>query len=497
MLTKNEKGALSHATTGDPRVDLFYKTVRGLEKERLEMYLEASWRKDPLDTLKIIFFIRDTRGKGKGEKKIFYDAYEWLMQKHLPSAKENMEHIPYYGYFKDWFHIFCETDLESLMLDLLATQLDKDWQNIKNGGKELSLAWKWTPTEKSSFDKKYGLVTKLCKRLRIIKKEYRHRCKIARAALNVIEQLMCGQKWNSINFESVSSVAMHRYKKCFSRHCNVRWSNYLQSIHSGETKMNVSQLMPNDIVSQYTEKLQYVTSNLIEITPREDVETQWVAYKRYLEKHVTWKDDMLVVLDTSGSMYVCEGGYPINVGIALTLTAAHLCKGKFHNKFIPFSKTARFVKIPEGSLAKQCETIINTNEIANTNFQQVFECILNAYEMWNVPEEEQITKILVITDGQWDQMTDNSNQTHFEVAMNKFVKSGRIFPNIIYWNVAARTTDFPVPYDQPHTCLMSGYSADLMKLIVDGENLDPLNMLCKVISDSRYNRITYVPEWFF
>lgn len=496
MLTKNEKGALSHATTGDPRVDLFYKTVRGLDKERLEMYLEASWRKDPLDTLKIIFFTRDTRGKGKGEKKLFYDAYEWLMRTHLESAKENMIDIPFYGYFKDWLQCFCGTDLESYMLDRLAAQLTEDWRTIEEGGKELSLAWKWTPSEKSSFDKKYGLVNKLCNRMKICKKEYRQRCGVARAALNVVEQLMCGRDWEAIKFERVSSVAMHRYKKCFSKHCALRWSKYLESVQKGETKMNVSQLMPNDIVSEYT-KSGYGWGcgiSACHITQDEAVETQWISYKRYLEKSVEWKDNILVVLDVSGSMFGREGGSPINVGIALTLTAAHLCKGKFHNKFIPFSETARFVKIPEGSLAAQCSSIVKTSEVANTNFQAVFECILDAYDLWDVPKEEEIAKILVITDGQWDQMTDSSSKTHFEAAVDKFNKAGRDFPSILYWNVASRTKDFPVPADQPNTCLMSGYSADLMKLIVDGQDLDPLSMILKAISDSRYDRITYVPE---
>ena len=488
MLMENEKGALSHATTGDPRVDLFYKTVRGLSKKRLRTYLEASWRKDPLETLKIIFFIRDTRGKGKGEKKLFYDAYEWLIEKHLPSAQENIINIPFYGYFKDWLICFCETELESYMVDRLAEQLSEDWRTIEEGGKELSLAWKWTPSEKSSFDRKYGLVNKLCKRMKISKKEYRHRCGIVRAALNVVEQLMCGREWESIVFENVSSVAMHRYKKSFSKHCALRWSEYLQNVQTGETKMNVSQLMPNDIVSQYT--WNGFTRNDAEAV--EAVEAQWVAYKRYIEKSVEWKDNVLVVLDVSGSMFGREGGSPINVGVALTLTAAHLCKGKFHNKFIPFSRIARFVKIPESSLFNQCLAIFKANEVANTNFQAVFECILDAYDLWDVPEEEEITKLLVITDGQWDQMTDDSSKTHFEAALDKFSKADRKFPSILYWNVASRTIDFPTSASQPNTCLMSGYSADLMKLIVDGEDVDPLSMVLKSISDPRYDRIEYV-----
>jgi len=485
MLTCNEKGALSHATTGDSRVDLFYKTVRGLEKSRLRMYLEASWRQDPLDTLKIMFFVRDTRGRGKGEKKLFYDSMEWLMDKSPSVAEENMIDIPFYGYFKDWLACFCGTGFEDKMLDMLSAQLTEDWKTIEKSGRELSLAWKWTPSENSHFDKKYKIVSKLCKRMNISKKEYRHRCTVARKLLHVVEQLMCGQKWEDIKFETVSSVAMNRYKKSFSKHCTERWSKYLDSIQKGETKMNVSQLMPNDIIKQYV-----YGGNLQTPVIQGDVEAQWTAYMRHIRKDVTWKDNVLVVLDVSGSMFNCERALPIQVGIALTLTAAGLCKGKFKNKFIPFSKTARFVKITGSTLAAQVKSIFAVSEVANTDFQAVFDCILDAYELWDVPKDDEITKLLVITDGQWDTMTSSSSCTHFEAAMSKFKKAGRDFPQTLYWNVASRTLDFPAPAEQPNTALMSGYSADLMKLIVDGEDLSPLSMLLKAIGDSRYDRIT-------
>ena len=485
MLCLNEKDALSHGTTGDPRVDLFYKTVRGLDKERLGMYLEASWRFSPLDTLKILFFTRDTRGRGKGEKKLFYDGMAWLMKKSLLVTEENIIDIPFYGYFKDWLVCFSDTPLEGTMLDMLAAQLSEDWETIETRGKQLSLAWKWTPSENSSFDKKYKLVNKLCTRMHISKKEYRNRATVARKLLNVVEQLMCGRMWEDICFEKVSSVAMNRYKKSFSKHCTERWSKYIERVQKGETKMNVSQLMPNDITSQYS--FEYYTES---ITPQKDVEAQWTAYMTHIQKEVVWKENVLVVLDVSASMFGGESGTPIQVGMALTLIASELCQGPMKNKFMPFSKTAQFVKICGDSLAEKLCSIIATAEVANTNFQAVFDCILNAYEMWSVPTEHEITKLLVITDGQWDMMTDHSSVTHFEAAVSKYEKAGRRFPQILFWNVAARTLDFPTVADQPNTALMSGYSADMMKLIVDGEDVSPIGMLLKAIQDPRYDRIS-------
>ena len=228
MMIRNEKGALSHATTGDGRVDLFYKTIRGLTVDQLELYLHASWRESELDTLKLIHFIRDCRGKGKGEKKLCFDAYHWLLKHHPNQVSANFIHLPFYGCYKDWLVCFAgNPSFEGQMLDVLATQLQDDWREIvdaaestadlqasrntdllasrntdlqdKGKGEEsnqppkikqakISLAWKWTPTENCSFDKKFGLVGKLCKRMNINKKTYRQRSKVARAILNVVEQ---------------------------------------------------------------------------------------------------------------------------------------------------------------------------------------------------------------------------------------------------------------------------------------------------------------------
>lgn len=52
-----ENGAVSHSTSGDPRVDLFFKAVRGISEQNLLYLLEKSYQKDSRDTRKIIEMI--------------------------------------------------------------------------------------------------------------------------------------------------------------------------------------------------------------------------------------------------------------------------------------------------------------------------------------------------------------------------------------------------------------------------------------------------------
>jgi hypothetical protein len=514
MLTRTEKGAISHATTKDGRVDLFYKAIRGLTPEQLELFLNASWRESELDTLKLIHFIRDCRGKGKGEKKLCFDSYQWLIKHHPAQVSANFMHLPFYGCYKDWLVCFAgNAQMEGQMLDALATQLQEDWSSIVDAAEstvdsmskgkgeadstetpkikqaKISLAWKWTPTEGCSFDKKFGLVGKLCKRMGTNKKTYRQRSKVARAILNVVEQLMCAKKWEDIVFPTVSSNAMHRYKKCFAKHQTERWAAYLESVKKGEAKMNVGQLMPHEILSGYLKGGCFDTR----ISQENDVEAQWAAYKAHLDKSVVWTKNTMMVADLSGSMF---GGdcLPAKVCMALTLTGAHVMKGRFHGMCMPFSATAKFHQIQGESLRDQLVSLMKVAEVANTNIQAVFDEILKTYILWKVKPEDEIDRLCFITDGQWDTMTNNSSHTNFEAAEKKFKQANRTMPEIIFWNVRAGTVDFPVSSMKKGVALVSGFSADLMKLFVDGEDLSPYTIFRKAIDDVRYDRIVCVPE---
>lgn len=90
---KTLNGADSLATTGSARLNLFFKVTRDLPPETLRTFLEAAWAEDPLDTVKLIFHLRDCRG-GKGEKRQFQYALKWLEENHLPTLAQNLKHVP-------------------------------------------------------------------------------------------------------------------------------------------------------------------------------------------------------------------------------------------------------------------------------------------------------------------------------------------------------------------------------------------------------------------
>ena len=494
---RTEKGALTLATTQDALVDCFYKTIRGIDDTYLRKLLEDSWAYSPLDTIKLIFFIRDIRGKGKGEKKIFHQACKWLIDVHSDAIKHNYQHVPFYGCYKDWYEIFLQTRYEKAILKALARQLRSDLITIsENDDKRdkkdgyfsflwklpkitehvsVSLAWKWTPSENSHYDKgQYkGTVSKLCKILGMSKKEYRKAGTFMRGYLNIVEAKMCGKEWEEIDFSKVPSRAMNIYKKAYSKHQTERFGKYIEDVTSGKAKMNTGTLQPHEIITQ-------ALSN-----HKDDpiVEAQWVSFLKGLKDKGLSFDNTVSVVDTSGSM----NGIPRQVAYALGLVTSHFCTGLFHDKWIEFSSQAKLHKFPNGTLHQKIKSI--NSIIDSTNIKSVFDLILNTYEMFDVPAEKQIKRVFIFTDGQWDSMVSHADLTTFQGIEKMYTDAGYTRPTLIFWNLRAGTIDFPVQADTPDTALVSGFSSDLLQLFLEGGDMNPLSLVHKAIRDERYDRV--------
>ena len=148
---ETEKGAKSYPVSGDPRVDLFFKSVRNMpcadfsadegteeaKEKYFEFLLEECWEKSALDTLRLGFYIRDCRG-GKGEKLLFRAFCRWLLREHIHDLRINMDSIPFFGSWKDLLIVFLGTSQESRAILQLATQLKDD--KVKLGTKLFVMA---------------------------------------------------------------------------------------------------------------------------------------------------------------------------------------------------------------------------------------------------------------------------------------------------------------------------------------------------------------------
>jgi hypothetical protein len=67
-----------------------------------------------------------------------------------------------------------------------------------------------------------------------------------------------------------------------------------------------------------------------------------------------------------------------------------------------------------------------------------------------------------------------------------FEEAGYILPKVIFWNVNGSIDNIPVKAHESGTILVSGFSAELLKDLIDnGFNTDPIGFLTSVIG--KYN----------
>ena len=208
---------------------LFYMSVRGLNVPRLYEYLSESAKESIIDTFLLVFHIRDCR-EGKGEKYLGRKSLVWLFLNYPDEFSKIFKHISEYGRWDDFLYFFPNIlelnnieyitnnyksnisgeihlnklrKLQDNIVKYLSKQLLKDKKNMEKG-EEVSFCAKWMPTERCSIDREYNLVKILCKKMKVSKKEYRKfYISPLRSYLNIVEKMICENRWNEINYSNV------------------------------------------------------------------------------------------------------------------------------------------------------------------------------------------------------------------------------------------------------------------------------------------------------
>jgi len=196
----------------------------------------------------------------------------------------------------------------------------------------------------------------------------------------------------------------------------------------------------------------------------------------------------------------------MDVSIALGLVLSELCDGPFHNMVITFEETPRFHEVQGDSFQQRVRSLANAPWGGSTDFLAAMDLILEMAKQENVPQSEMPDKLFVFSDMQFNQ-ADGNYKTNHQTVVDKFKNAGYEVPLLVYWNVRANTVDFPALADTPGVALLGGYSPSLMKVVMDGCELDaevemevegvpkkkelnPIDILKKAVSDERYDALS-------
>ena len=472
--TFTENGALSKATSKSHILDLFAlgASANGLNLENLIL---NALSEDVKLALKVIFYISDIR-EGQGRRNFFKIALKALAD-NKPEVTEKL--LPYIAEFGRWDYLywFVDTDLQNKALTILTQEASN--AIVEN---RKSLVFKWMASEDASNKNKVRNAIITRKFMGLTPREYRQMLSKGRKELGeaVVERKMSERQWDDIDFSKVPSLAMTKYRNAFIKQNENGFKSYLTKVESGETKINSRVLYPADIVHAGNRKLTE--------TERRALVAQWAALPDFVGEGL----NILTMLDTSGSMTcdIADGKYTAeDVGRSLAIYLAEKIEGEFHNTVLSFSSTAKLFELPNGDVFDKVKYLDRNSIVESTNLQSAFELVLATAIKNRVPQEQMPSRILIISDMEFNSAVVGARQafTNLEVIRLKYEHAGYVMPQIIFWNVNARSHQLPATKDERGIVMASGFSPALMKRLVSADPmLTPLEAMLAVVDVPRY-----------
>ena len=466
--TFTENGMVTNSSSLNGCLDLFFimgavraqmKTDAG--KTRLINKFEVARAEDPLLTRKMIFWGRDVRG-GAGEREAFRTLLQYTSENYPSEVVDNIHLISEFGRWDDLFVTF-GTQVEDAAIQLII-------KNLREGN---ALLAKWMPRTggKVSTEKK-AIANKVRSAMGMNPKDFR---KMLVEQTKVIETAMCSKDYGNVNYEHIPSVAMARYTKAFAKNDSIAFEAYKQSLVKGEAKVNAGAVYPYDILKTLNRGDQTMASE------------QWKALPNFLEGS---KERVLPVCDVSGSMSTAVSGETtaMDVCISLGLYISERNVGPFQDAFVTFSSNPQLQYL-KGDLKARYNQLARADWGMSTDLEATFNMVLNQATKHNVPANEMPTCILIMSDMEFDSAIDGSSSA-IQMIANKYKSSGYELPKVVFWNLCSRHDNFPVQAKDENTALISGFSPSILKAVLSGDSMNPVNIMLKTLNTERYNSIS-------
>ncbi len=474
-ITTTENGAFAYQSTLNSNLD-FFNNIPSFRKDSSACldFFKKAFEEDKLLALKNLFYMRNIRGLGQGERQASKTIYKWLAKNHPDLMSLNMELIGEFGRMDDYYSLL-DTPLEDKAFELLKKQIDND---LISEHPSLTAKWLKSCNTSSKSSRRMGRIT--AKHFGMKEKEYRKMLSALRKKIDVTEVKMCNNEFGNIIYENVPSKAMLNYTNAFQMHDEKRFEAYIGRVSKNEVKINSSTLYPYEIIEKYDLgcKNDFYEPSI----DNQVLECEWDALPNY----VTDSSSTLVVADTSGSME----GRPLNVALSLAIYFARLNQGAWKNKMITFSSSPYFIDFSRCKTLYDClRKIPCINE--NTNIQKVFELILDAAIKNHVPSEEMVKNIIIISDMQFDRFGDRKNKISFtDYVKEKYERAGYKAPCLIYWNVCEnRTPAVHALNNDNDVKLISGFSQSAFDTIIKSQGYDPKTAMIDTLNSELFAKV--------
>lgn len=454
-----ENGALTNSTSGSGAVDYFFGAGASRQKppQMIIDQFENAFAQNPDHAIRILLWARDVR-EGAGERRHFRIVLSHLIQTRPALAQRVIMKISELGRWDDVL-VAMDTPLEDFAIAIVAVGL------VNND----RLCAKWMPRQGRIADK-------FIKAVGLTRRQWRQG--LVRLS-DTVEQKMCANLWDEIEYSKVPSVAHSRYRRAFGRHSPTQYVEYLNRVHAGSEKINASAIFPYDIVRGVASKLRH---NALPQSERDAIVAQWNA----LPEYVNTDESIIPVIDVSGSMMTPVSGQvtAYEIAVSLGVYVSERAKGLFKDQFITFTANPRMFNL-SGDVVRRIAQVYGSEVGYNTDLIKVFRTILDKAVSANLSQSDLPSKVLILSDMEFDGGQVVGNTNHDEI-IEMYEEKGFTPPQLVYWNLVGRSnTNVPVKITDSGTALVSGFSPAIMKSLL-GSNLTPESVMLDTIMKDRY-----------
>ena len=476
-------GAVSNASTNSDCLDLFATAgaLRNAGDDEIIVRFIRAFAEDRDIAMKTLFFARDIRG-GLGERRFFRVIMKYLAQNYAETVVKNIENIAEYGRYDDLL-VLMDTGVEQEAIAYIKRTLEKDMKSIQ-AQDSVSLMAKWLPSVNASSKETVRLAKKIARGLGMSDTEYRKMLSSIRGYIKILENNL-REKDYSFEYLTQPSKALLKYRKAFIRNDGERYKEFISLAKTNPAVLNTSTLTPYDIagtVIKNSRRLRNETK--LSAEEREALDATWNSLENYVNS-----DNTLAVVDGSGSMYWGAGNVsPIAVAESLGVYYAERNKGAFHNHFITFSANPQLVEVKGRDICEKLMYAMSFNECSNTNIEKTFDLLLNTAVKNRLKQSDMPSRLIIVSDMEFDRGTNGSDLTNFESAKAKFEAAGYRLPQLIFWNVNSFNRQQPVTQNDRGVTLVSGMSPQIFAMLKE-DNLNPYEFMMSVVSSARYEKV--------
>lgn len=470
--TRTTNGAKAFKSTQSAVLDLFSQggAMRDSDDNQIVTLFSKAFAEDATLALKTLFYLRDIK-QGQGERRLFRLALKHLATHNKDSLAKNLALVPEFGRWDDLW-VLLDTELKNDVVNLVVSQLSLD-----SVVEHPSLLTKWMPSENASSyqTKKYAKTIR--EAVGLTPREYRKLLTKLRKEISLVETKLTERNYDAIDYSKLPSKAGMQYRQAFYRNDLERYQSFLDSLVKGEVKVNAGTLYPNEIVGKVMRSHWNTSQQDIKL-----FEGMWENLPNFIGDK---SENSLVMADVSGSMT----GTPMEVSVALAMYIAERNKGVFKDHFMTFSSHPALVKIQGKNIVEKVNNISRANWDMSTNIEGALQTILDVAVKNNLPNDEVVKKLYIISDMQFNQCARGASVNIFKSLEKEFNSYGYDFPNIVFWNVNAYGNT-PMTMNEVGVQLVSGYSPSILTQLLNADGKTPYDFMLDVINSERYAEVT-------